>query len=88
MTFEERKKIKEKMNNLRKVYNDLTKELSIVPKDSQEEYEIRCQLSMLGEEIRTIRKVLFDDKFCKFYFSTIFNKIVFGDEEENVAIRK
>ncbi len=83
MTFEEKEQIKQEYQKLKEVYKSLKKELLSTEPDSFERYDILCELSILGEQIKDIRRKLIDSKFQKYYPSTILYNFIFGEEEEH-----
>ncbi len=84
MSNEERIALKREKDDLKSVFELLKLEIKRIPKenrDTLEFYESLQELSYLSYKIDEIRKALWDNRYRRFYLSTILENIVFGKED-------
>lgn len=82
MRIEEKNQIKEEYKRLKKLYGILKEDLTKVPSESRESYEMRSNMMVLAMRMREIRKQLIDAKFSRFYPTTILENFIMGEEEQ------
>ena len=79
--------IKERYEKLKELYLKLRKELKET-KDPVMEYEIRGELSNLSIELASIRRMLMDQAFGKWYIGKHLEKFFFEEDGINKSGRR
>lgn len=81
MKIEEKNQIKEEYKRLKELYNILKEDITKVPSESRENYEMRSNMMVIVMRMREIRRQLIDDKFGRFYPTTILENFIMGEEQ-------
>lgn len=84
MTKEEKERLREEYNTLRGVYRLLKSDMKSAAPDSQDMYEIRQEISIVGSYISDIRSRLISATFEKINPARVIDNFFFGEENEQV----
>lgn len=81
MTINEKEQIKEEYKMLKQEYKSLKTDITIVPSDYMEHYRTKQELTAIIMRMAEIRRQLIDDRFSKFYPTTLLADFILGSEE-------
>lgn len=82
MNKEEKERLRKEYNALKRTYRSLKSDMKSVIPDSQEMYETRQNLCIVGYQISQIRSSLIEATIGRLNPANLIDNFIFGDDEE------